>query len=59
MIHDAVLWLVLAVVWIVPASLVARLADRRGYPFPPFLIAALIIPWPVMLIIVVALPRRP
>lgn len=59
MIHDAVLWLVLAVIWIVPASLVARAASRRGYAFAPFLITALIIPWPIILVIVVVLPRKP
>ncbi len=58
MIHDVILWLVLAVIWIIPASLVARLARRRGYAFVPFMVAALIVPWPVVLVVALVLPRR-
>lgn len=57
-IHDGALLLTLAVLWIIPAVLVARMAERRGYSFSLFLIAALVIPWPAILIVGFALPRR-
>jgi hypothetical protein len=49
---------IIAIIWIIPAVLVARVAERRGRSFAPFLIAALIIPWPVMLLVALVLPRR-
>jgi hypothetical protein len=44
--------------WIVPAVLTARLAARKGRSFGVFLIAALVIPWPITLIVVLVMPPR-
>jgi hypothetical protein len=56
-IHDVVTLVVITVVWLIPAGLVARLAQRRGHSFAVFGIAALVIPWPIILLVVLALPR--
>jgi hypothetical protein len=58
MIHDIVFLTTLAIIWLVPAVLVARLAERRGYNFQTCLIIALAVPWPIMLFIVLIIPRR-
>ena len=58
-IHDVFVVAVVAVVWIIPALLVARLAERKGRNFAAFLVAALFIPWPITLVVVIALPARP
>lgn len=58
MIHDIALLVTLAIIWLIPALLVARLAQRRGRSFEPFLIAALVIPWPIVLLVTLAMPRR-
>jgi hypothetical protein len=36
--------------WLVPALLVARLAQRKGRPFALYLIASLIVGWPFTLL---------
>ena len=57
-IHDMVLLVTLAIFWILPAALVARLAERRGRSFSWFFVVALVVPWPVLLLITLVLPRR-
>jgi hypothetical protein len=52
------LFVTLAVIWLLPAFLVARLAQSRGRTFELFMIAALVIPWPIVLLVTLALPRR-
>lgn len=58
MIHDIALLGTLAVLWVIPAALVARVAERRGHSFSLFLVAALVVPWPAILVAALALPRR-
>jgi len=54
-----VLLLVLLSVYLVPAVLVGRLADRRGRSFTVYLIASLIVGWIIPLVAVLVLtPRR-
>lgn len=53
-----VLFLVLIGGFVVPAILVARLADRRGHSFAVYLIASLVVSWVVPLIAVLVLPDR-
>jgi hypothetical protein len=57
-IHDALALAIPLIFWLIPAILVARLAERRGRRFPIYLIASLVIPWPVVLVVVLVLPRR-
>lgn len=56
-IHNAVLLVTLAITWIIPAVLVARVAERRGRSFTLFLIAALFMLWPIVLLVALVLPR--
>jgi hypothetical protein len=58
MIHDVGLLATLAIIWLIPALLVARLAERRGYNFQTYLIVALVVPWPITLLVVLIIPRR-
>lgn len=58
MIHDISLLVTLAVLWVIPAVLVARVAERRGHSFSLFLSAALVVPWPAILVVGLVLPRR-
>ena len=44
--------------WIGPAFLVARVADRKGRSFAAYLIASLMIWWPIPLLIALVVPRR-
>jgi ABC-type transporter Mla maintaining outer membrane lipid asymmetry permease subunit MlaE len=44
--------------FVVPAVLVARLADRRGRSFTVYLLASLLVSWVVPLIAVLVLPDR-
>lgn len=55
--HGIALLVTLAVIWLIPAVLVARIAGRRRRSFALFLFAALVIPWPIVLIVTLALPR--
>jgi hypothetical protein len=57
-IHDIVFLTTLAIFWLIPAFLVARLAERRGYSFQTCLIVALFVPWPITLLVVLIMPRR-
>jgi uncharacterized membrane protein len=58
MIRDITLLVTLAIIWIIPATLVARAAERRGRRFGIFLIVALLVPWPIiLLVVVVVLPH--
>lgn len=56
-IHLVVLILVLAL-WLGPAILAGRVADRKGRSFAVYLIASLIVGWPIPLLIAAVLPRR-
>lgn len=56
-IHD-VLLLALLVCFVLPAVLVARLADRRGRSFAGYLIVSLIVSWIVPLLALLVLPDR-
>jgi uncharacterized protein YybS (DUF2232 family) len=42
--------LAVLVLWLLPALLVAHLAERKGRPFALYLIASLIIGWPIPLL---------
>lgn len=53
-----VLLLVLLACFVIPAVLVARLADRRGRSFAVYLIASLVISWIVPLLALLVLPDR-
>ena len=57
-IHALALLVTLAVIWIIPAVLVARVAERRGRGFVPFLTLALLVPWPIVLLVVAFAPPR-
>jgi hypothetical protein len=57
-IHELAFLIALGVFWLIPAAGVARLAARRGRDFQVFLLMALVIPWPLMLLVVLGLPRR-
>ena len=59
LLHGAVFWLVLAVLWIIPAGLVARSAERRGHGFRAWFVVALFFPWPLVLVVVSFLSPRP
>lgn len=48
--------IVVLLCFIVPAILVARLADRRGRSFAVYLIASLIVSWIVPLLVLLVLP---
>jgi len=54
-----VLLIVLLALWVVPAVLAARLADSKGRSFGVYLVAALIIGWPIPLLAAAILPARP
>jgi hypothetical protein len=49
----------LLVLWLVPAVLIARLAARKGRPFALYLIASLILPWPLVLLAALIIRPRP
>jgi MFS family permease len=53
-----VLLIILLLCFVVPAVLVARLADRRGRSFAVYLIASLIVSWIVPLLALLVLPDR-
>ena len=53
-----VLLLALIAFFIVPAVLTAQLAARRGRSFAIYLIASLLIGWPIPLVAALILPRR-
>jgi hypothetical protein len=57
-IHDAAFLVVFLGFWIVPAVLTARLAARRGRSFGVFLIIALLVGWPIILIVTLIMPAR-
>jgi hypothetical protein len=50
---------VLVVVYVLPAYLIARVAERRGHSFGGFLLGGLVVGWPFSGIIVVLAGRRP
>ena len=56
-IHLIALLAVLAI-FVVPAILVARLAERRGRSLAVYLIASLLVGWIVPLIVLLILPAR-
>ncbi len=58
MIHAAFFWLTLFIIWIGPSLLVARLATNRGRSFGGWFVAALLLFWPLILVVVLVLPRR-
>jgi hypothetical protein len=58
MIHNVVFLITLVVFWVGPAVLVAKIAQSRGRDFATFLAISLIVPWPLMIPIVLTLPRR-
>jgi hypothetical protein len=57
-IHDAALLIVVIGFWLIPAVLIARFAARKGRSFAVFLIASLVIPWPIPLIVALVVPAR-
>ena len=57
-IHDVFFVVVLGLFWIGPAFLVGRLAARKGRSFGVFFVAALLLFWPVVLVVTVVLPAR-
>lgn len=56
--HDTVLLVMLATIWLIPAGLSALVAHRRGHSFALFLIAALVVLWPIPLLAALTLPER-
>jgi hypothetical protein len=54
-----VLLLALIAFFIVPAVLTAQLAARKGRSFAIYLVASLLIGWPVPLLVAVVMPSRP
>jgi hypothetical protein len=50
--------LALIVLFIVPAILVGRLAERKGRSFSVYLVASLMIGWPVPLLAALVMPNR-
>lgn len=56
--HVIFLVLVLIVLWLIPALLVGRLADRKGRSFAAYFVVSLIIGWLVPLIVAILVPRR-
>ena len=44
--------------WLAPSLLAARLAARKGRSFAGWLLAALFLCWPLILIVVLILPAR-
>jgi hypothetical protein len=57
-IHLALLFAVIAL-FIVPAVLTARLAGRKGRSFAVYLVASLLIGWPIPLLVALVVPNRP
>jgi small-conductance mechanosensitive channel len=55
-IHDVFFLIVLVALWILPALLTARLAQRKGRSFAAFLAACLLIGWPIPLIVALVMP---
>ncbi len=53
-----VMLLALVVFYFGPAVLAGRIADRKGRSFGVYLVASLLIGWPVPLLIVLVLPNR-
>jgi len=63
MVHAELIYAVVSLVvvlgiWIVPSFLIARLAERKGRSFPAYFIAALFLCWPLVLVVVLIVPRR-
>jgi hypothetical protein len=56
-IHLVALLFVLAI-WIGPAILAGRIAERKGRSFAVYLIASLLIGWPISLLAALLVPRR-
>jgi hypothetical protein len=50
--------LVVLVLWIGPAVLAGRIAERKGRSFVVYLVASLVIGWPIPLLAAAVLPRR-
>ena len=57
-IHDLVVVVVLVLFWIGPALLVGRLAARKGRSFGLFFAAALLLVWPIVLVVTLVMPAR-
>jgi hypothetical protein len=57
-IHDLVLVVVLMLFWIGPSLLVGRLAVRKGRSFGLFFAAALLLFWPIVLVVTLVMPAR-
>jgi hypothetical protein len=49
---------VLIVLWLIPALLVGRLAERKGRSFVAYLVVSLIIGWVIPLIVAILVPRH-
>jgi hypothetical protein len=54
-----VLLLALVAIFIVPAVLTAQFAARKGRSFAVYMIASLLIGWPVPLLVAFVVPNRP
>ncbi len=50
--------LALLLLWLVPALLVGRLAERKGRSFVVYLIASLIVGWPIPLLAALIVAHR-
>ena len=60
-IHDVAFvlgFIVVCSLWVVPAVLTARLAERKGRSFVVFLVAGLVIGWPMPLLVALIMPTR-
>jgi hypothetical protein len=57
-IRDLALLIVLGLFWIGPAFLIARLAESKGRSFGLFFAAALLLVWPIVLVVALVMPAR-
>jgi len=48
----------LILLWVIPAVLTGRLAEHKGRSFGVYLVAALLVGWPVPLVVALLMPNR-
>lgn len=53
-----VLGVAFVVVWAIPSVLVASFAEREGHPLWGWLVVALMLGWPLVLLVVLCIPDR-
>lgn len=58
MIHTLALLAVLFLFWLGPSLLVGRIAARKGHSFGVWFAAALLLVWPIVLVVALVVPAR-